>query len=228
VHDLLERLRGGLIVSVQASAGSPLDDPSVIAALAEAAQNGGAAAVRIASIAHIRAVRRRVGVPVVGIVKREVSEDLPYITVAPEEAREILRAGAEIVAFDATGRPRPRSVTTEAMIDGIHTGGGLAMADCAREADGRTALHAGADLIATTLCGYTKETRGAKLPALELVAAFASLGAFSVCEGGVASPAAAREAAKAGADAVVVGAAITNIERVVASFAAELQRSSRP
>ena len=45
---LLDALRGGLIVSVQAWRGSALDDPLVIAAMARAAQDGGAVAVRIA------------------------------------------------------------------------------------------------------------------------------------------------------------------------------------
>ena len=53
------RLQGGLIVSVQAPEGSPMRDPEVIAAMAEASLNNGAIGVRLESPEHIGAVRRR-------------------------------------------------------------------------------------------------------------------------------------------------------------------------
>ena len=46
----LERLRGGLIVSVQAWSGSAIDDPQVIAAMARAAQESGAVGVRMQGV----------------------------------------------------------------------------------------------------------------------------------------------------------------------------------
>lgn len=221
----LEQLRGGLIVSVQAAPGSALDDAGVMGAMAEAAQAGGAAGVRIASVKHIQSVRKRVRVPIVGILKRRYAGFEPYVTPSLDDLREIVAAGAEIVAFDCTGRPRPDGSDTRAMVEAAHREGALAMADCARAADGDAAVVAGADIVATTLCGYTKETRGCDLPALDLVAGFARLDAFTVCEGGIHSPEAARAALAAGAAAVVVGTAITNVEWLVASFVAGLQRS---
>lgn len=215
---LLDSLRGGLIVSVQAQPGSPLDDPNVLAALAAAAQQNGAVGVRIQGVQNLRAVRARVRIPVVGIIKREYEGYEPYITPALREIREVLDSGAEIVAFDATARPHPEGLTVADSIAAIRDGGGLAMADCALPDDGVAAQAAGADIVATTLCGYTKETRGAALPALDLVAAFAELETFVICEGGIHSPQAGAAALAAGADAIVVGTAITDSGWLVRQF----------
>lgn len=227
---LLEKLRGGLIVSVQARAGSALDDPQVLAAMARAAQDNGAAGVRIQGVRNLEAVRRRVDVPIVGIIKRQYEGFEPYITPTLREVREILACGAEIVAFDATARRRPEDTAMADIVAEIHRGGALAMADCALAADGASAQAAGADIIATTLSGYTKETAGRALPALDVVAAFDRLDAFVICEGGIHSPENAAKAVEAGADAVVVGTAITNTEWLVQRYVASVapQRSVRP
>lgn len=225
-HELLQRLRGGLIVSVQAAHGSALDDPSVLSAMAAAAKDAGAAGLRLQGEKTIEAVRKRVGLPVIGIVKREYPGFEPYITPALREVRELLALGVEIIAFDATGRPRPEGATVAEIVVAIQSGGALAMADCAQAADGVAAQAAGADIVATTLCGYTKETAGCALPALDLVRAFAELDAFAICEGGIHSPAQGAAALEAGADAVVVGTAITNVEWLTREYASALQRSS--
>lgn len=227
--NLLESLHGGLIVSVQARSGSALDDPFVLAALARAAQDAGARGVRIAGAANLRAVRSRVNVPIIGIVKRSHAGYAPYITATLAEVGEVLECGAHIVAFDATGRPRPDSSATSDMVNAIHAGGALAMADCAALADGEAARTAGADIIATTLCGYTEATAGQRLPALQLVRAYSELQTFVICEGGIHQPAEATQALVAGAHAVVVGTAITNTEWLVQQYAAALgpQRSSQ-
>jgi N-acylglucosamine-6-phosphate 2-epimerase len=221
---VLERLRGGLIVSVQARAGSALDDPRVLAAMARAAQDNGAAGVRIQGVRNLEAVRKRVDIPIVGIIKREYEGFGPYITPTLREVREVLDCGAEIVAFDATGRPHPEGHTVAELVAAIHEAGALAMADCAVADDGVCSRAAGADIVATTLCGYTKETSGAVLPALDLVREFAQLGCFVVCEGGIHAPQEGAAAMAAGADAVVVGTAITNTEWLVSRYRSALRR----
>jgi len=219
---VLDELRGGLIVSVQAWAGSALDDPHVIAAMARAAQEGDAVAVRVQGVENLRAVRSRVQVPIVGLIKRAYPGFEPYITPTPDEVSAVAGAGADLIAFDATARPRPGGTSLEALIETIHAAGRLAMADCATLEEGKAAARLGADVLATTLCGYTAETKGASLPALELVAALRQVtgdGGFIVCEGGVHSPDQLRAALDAGADAVVVGTAITNVDWLVREFA---------
>jgi N-acylglucosamine-6-phosphate 2-epimerase len=216
---LLDGLRGGLVVSVQAWRGSALDDPQVIAAMAMAAQDGGAIAVRVAGQEHLRAVRARVKLPVIGLIKREYAGFEPYITPTLEEVHAVIATGAEIVAFDATSRPRPHDLPLGDIVAAIHSAGRLALADCATALDAARAVNLGADAVATTLCSYTAETAGRKLPALDLVRDLAQLSAFSLCEGGVRVPADVRAALDAGADAVVVGTAITNVDFLVREFA---------
>ena len=216
---VLDDLRGGLIVSVQAKAGSAIDDPNVLAAMALAAQQNGAVGVRMQGVANLRAARARLRVPMIGIIKREYPGFEPYITPSLEEVRAVVETGAEVIAFDATERARPTGITVPEIIGVIHSVQRIAMADCATFAEARSAVMAGADIVATTLAGYTPATKGASLPALGLVAELAALGAFTVCEGGVARPEQVADALAAGADAVVVGTAITNVDFLVGEFA---------
>lgn len=221
---LLEGLRGGLIVSVQAWRGSALDDPSVIAAMSRAAEESGAVAVRIEGLRNLAAVRSRVELPIVGLIKREYPGFEPYITPTLAEVREIVAAGAEIVAFDATSRLRPDGCSLQDIVAEIHAHGRLALADCSTAKDGVASFECGADVLATTLCGYTPETKGRTLPALDLVREFRALERYTVCEGGVRSPGDVRAALDAGADAVCVGSAITNVDWLVREFAGAADR----
>jgi N-acylglucosamine-6-phosphate 2-epimerase len=219
-------LQGGLIVSVQAWKGSAIDVPAVIAAMAQAAQEGGAIAVRIAGTENLRTVRARVQIPIVGLIKREYEGFQTYITPTLEDARCVAASGAEIVAFDATPRARPDGSEPRDIIAQIHDESRLALADCATAADAAAAIEAGADIVATTLCGYTPETAATPLPALDLVRELAALRHFALCEGGIHSPAGVRAAFEAGANAVCVGSAITNVDWLVREFAGAATRIS--
>ena len=220
--NLLDRLRGGLIVSVQAWPGSAIDDPAVIAALAAAAEANGAVAVRVQGAANLRAVRARVNIPIVGLVKREYPGYAPYITPTMTEVNEVCGCGVQFVAFDATQRLRPDGSSDAEMVEAIRRGGALAFADCARPADAVAARAAGAPITATTMCSYTGETAGATLPAFDLVRAFKREEGFVVCEGGVTTPELAAQALANGADAVVVGSAITNTDWIVRQYVAKM------
>lgn len=221
-----ERLAGGLIVSVQAEADSLLNSPETIALLAQVAERNGAAGVRIEGGARIGAVRRAVHLPIIGIVKRAYPGYAPYITVTEREVDEAATAGADIIAYDATLRPRPGGVPTANLVAAIHARGALAMADCADVSDARAAVQEGADLVGTTLCGYTDGTRGVPLPALDLLRMIADLGVFAVCEGGVGSPPDVKFAFAAGAAAVVVGTAITNVDVLVQRFVGAVPKTT--
>jgi N-acylglucosamine-6-phosphate 2-epimerase len=220
---LLERLRGRLIVSVQAEAGSLLAGTETIALLARVAERNGAAAVRIEGIERIGAVRAAVAIPIIGIVKRAHDGFEPYITSRVDEVEAAARAGADIVAFDATARPHAAGATVDSLRAALRATGALAMADCSTVADARAAMEAGCDIVATTLAGYTPATRGRALPALDIVEVLAREHPFVVCEGGVASPESARAALAAGASAVVVGTAISNVDALVRAFADALR-----
>jgi N-acylglucosamine-6-phosphate 2-epimerase len=216
----LERLQGGLIVSVQARRGSAIDDPLVLSAMAEAVAANGAVGVRMQGLDNLRAARACVNLPIIGLLKIEYPGFAPYITPTIEAVRAVAACGVEIVAFDATSRLRPDGATVDTLVAAIHAEGALAMGDCASAGDALAAMAAGAEILATTLCGYTDETSGMALPALALVRELAELDAFVVCEGGIHRPQEVAAAFEAGADAAVVGTAITNIDWLVGEFAA--------
>jgi N-acylglucosamine-6-phosphate 2-epimerase len=215
-----KRAARGLIVSVQAFPESVLDTPETIALLARCAVANGAVGVRIEGTAKIAAVRAAVDVPIIGIIKRLHPGVEPYITSTPGEIDEVANAGADIVAFDATSRPHAEGATVEALVARAHERGILAMADCADVDDLANAAGAGADIVATTLAGYTAATRGRSLPALDLVRAAVRFHDFVICEGGIATPQLATDAFAAGATAIVVGTAITNVDALVRAFVA--------
>jgi N-acylglucosamine-6-phosphate 2-epimerase len=218
-----ERLRGGLIVSVQAPEGSPLRDPSVIAAMAEAALANGAVGVRLESPEHIGAVRRRCpDALIVGLWKRTFADSPVYITPGWAEIASVWAAGADVVALDATDRPRPGGVLLEDLVARARQElGAPLMADIDTLANGLRAAELGCDWIGTTLYGYTEATAAAAPPAWELLAALRVAlppERLLICEGGIASAGQARQALDLGADAVVVGTAITGIDLQVAAY----------
>jgi N-acylglucosamine-6-phosphate 2-epimerase len=223
--NVLDVLRGGLIVSVQAPQGSAIDDPHVLAAMAASAQESGAVGVRMQGVTNLEAARMRISIPIIGLIKKDYPGFEPYITPTLDDVRAVAQCGAQIVAFDATGRTRPGGETVETLVAAIHAEGCLAMADCANAGDGMCAAAAGAEILATTLCGYTADTRGATLPALALLRELAELGAFAICEGGIAHPEGVTAAFDAGAQAVVVGTAITNTGWLVGEFASRAPKS---
>jgi N-acylglucosamine-6-phosphate 2-epimerase len=219
VSDALEPLRGGLVVSVQAPEGSPLAGSSHMAAMARAAEAGGAAGIRTQDVG---AVKGAVGLPVIGLRKRRFEGSEVYITPTLEDARAVAGAGADVVAVDATLRPRPEALST-----------GRFVAQLARElpqpvlADvdsleaGLAARAAGAAAVATTLAGYTDGAEAEAEPDLELVAALAAeLDCPVLAEGRIATPHHVRAAFQAGAFAVVVGSAITDPVAITRRFAA--------
>ena len=222
MHPTLQSLRGRLIVSCQADPGSPFRAVEHIVAFARAAEAGGAAGVRIQSLEDVRAVRAAVKLPVIGLIKRKVPGFDAYITTTPAEVTALASAGAEIVAFDATTLSRPHPVVE--LVAAAHQAGVLTMADCATLDDVRRAVAAGADLVGTTMSGYTPDSPRQERPDFALVEAASQLpgGVPVVAEGRIASPADAAEAIRCGAFCVVVGSAITRPETVVGWYAAAL------
>ncbi|MCS4485055.1 N-acetylmannosamine-6-phosphate 2-epimerase [Gleimia sp. 6138-11-ORH1] len=158
----------GLIVSCQAYPGEPLRTPEVTARMCQAVVEGGAAAVRVQGVVDITAARQAVTVPVVGLVKYGHSG--VYITPSEAHARACALAGASIVAIDATGRERLSGDFASAC-KAIHDEfpGVAVMADCGSLEDALRAEEAGADLIGTTLAGYTGERPKTDGPDFELI-----------------------------------------------------------
>lgn len=216
------RLHQGLIVSCQAPVDSPMHQPVVIAAMARAAVNQGAAGVRIDTPAHVQAVRQRVKEPIIGLWKQVMPGFEVYITPQFHHAQAIALAGADIIAIDATQRARPGDETVAAMIEQIHTQlGKPVMADIDTLEAAIAAEAAGADCVGTTLYGYTAQTQHQSPPGLDLLTqTIQSLKIPVLCEGGIASPKMAQAALDRGAYAVVVGTDITGIDLKVKAYQA--------
>jgi putative N-acetylmannosamine-6-phosphate epimerase len=220
---LIDRLAGGVIVSCQPVPHGPTDSVPFVVGFALAARDGGARGLRIESSKNVAAVVRACDLPVIGLIKRDFSDYPVRITALLEDVQALADAGAPIIAFDATDRTRPVAVPD--LIAAIHARGRAAMADCATLADMRAALAAGADIVATTLSGYTGGPVTAA-PDLDLVRAGAALGAPLLAEGRYNTPALAAAAIAAGAHAVVVGTAITRPENITSWYAAAIRQAA--
>ncbi len=215
--DPLGRLAGGLIVSCQAYPGEAMRDPRTMAQVAQAALVGGACGIRVQGIADIRAVAD-LPVPIVGLWKD--GDDEVFITPTLEHAIAVADAGADIVAIDGTRRPRPDGLSLAATIAGLRAhSDALVMADCGSLQDALAAEEAGADIIGTTLSGYTGERPKTAGPDLELIERIAArCGRPIIAEGRIHTPAHAAAALVAGAFAVCVGTAITHPSTITSWF----------
>jgi len=222
---IFQTLKGRLIVSCQAPIDSPLHHPEVIAAMAKAAIQRGAAGVRIDTPAHIAAVRQVTAQPIIGLWKEQFPDSSVYITPQFRHAAAIAQAGADLIAIDATQRPRPGQATLTELIQQIHQDlEKPVMADIDTLAAAEAAIAAGADCVATTLFSYTEETKHLSPPGFELLRSLVAAYEIPIiCEGGISTPSMARQALEIGATSVVVGTAITGIDRLVEQYVAILQ-----
>ncbi|MES1025414.1 N-acetylmannosamine-6-phosphate 2-epimerase [Gloeocapsa sp. BRSZ] len=223
-NSIIAKFKQGLIVSCQAPVDSPLHEPTVIAAIAQAAENQGAVGVRIDTPAHVSAVKQRCTVPIIGLWKQQIPGYEVYITPQFAHAVAIAQAGADIIAIDATQRQRPERETLTSLIQQIHHElSKPVMADVDTIESAIAAVAAGADIIGTTLYGYTQETAHLSPPGLELLTQMVEkLAVPVICEGGISSPQMARQALDLGAYAVVVGTAITGIDSLVKAYQAAI------
>ena len=215
-------IRPGLIVYCQAGADSPLHEPQIMAAMARAAVEGGAVGVRANGKDDVQAVKAAIRVPVIGIFKHTVPGFDVYITPDLERAAQVARAGADVIALDATARPHPEG-TAAAFIRLVKGTLHLPVfADVATLEEGVAAAAAGADYVGTTLSGYTgnRPGAGADGPDLELVRDLAlALDAPVIAEGRYWTPELVERAFDLGAYAVVVGTAITDPRAITRRFA---------
>lgn len=222
---LIDKLRGQLIVSCQALPDEPLHGPMFMAAMARAAALGGAGGIRANGADDIAAIRQTVSLPIIGINKRKIPGCDIYITPEFADAEQIVRAGADLVALDGTVRPRPATTPSLAdLIARIHDELRVpVMADCSCLADAETSAAAGADILATTLSGYTAHGHpSSETPDFDLidqmVAAFSAFSLPVVAEGRIYLPEHVAEAFARGAFAVVVGSAITRPHDITRRF----------
>ena len=217
----LEALHGGVVVSCQAGPDSPLNHPTMIAALAASAARGGAAGFRVDGANNIAAVRAVSDLPIIGINKEPHAGSDVFITPTYSSARVIAAAGSDLLAIDGTARPRPGGERFRDILAASHDEFGLpVMADIATVEEGLDALELGADVVATTLAGYTAYSTDKTQPAFDVLAEITRQGGRVIVEGRLWTVEEVSRAFELGAFAVVIGSAITVPEFITRRFVA--------
>lgn len=211
-NEIISRLKNGLIVSCQAEGDSPFNSPEGVTMFAKAAVEGGAVGIRSEGIENIKMILKAVDVPVIGLIKSNFDDGSVRITGSFSDVKDLSFIGCPIIAIDGTFRKREGLAGPE-FIRRIKTEfNTLIMADVAKEDEAVECEQAGADIISTTLNGYTPDTVNDIIhsPNYELVKALVKkIKKPIVAEGRINSPEAAKEMIELGAFAVVVGTAIT-------------------
>ena len=223
--NILKKLKNKIIVSCQPNEGGPQDKTSIVVSMAKAAIIGGCGGVRIEGEKNIRAVKKNISLPIIGIIKNDLDNFKVRITPLLKDVDKIINSGADIIAYDATNRKRP--FPTKEIILKIKKANRLAMADCSNLDDAKNAILEGADIIGTTLAGYVgKQVKDTDKPNIKLVKEFKKLNCFVMAEGRYNSPDLARKAILAGADAVTIGSAITRIDNITNWFVKKIKNKN--
>jgi len=220
-EDILRLIKGKLIVSCQALEEEPLHSSYIMSRMAVAAMQGGASGIRSNSYEDIKAIKSVVDLPVIGLIKRIYSDSEIYITSTIKEVDEIVSAGADIVAMDATARLRPNGVSLEEFYGEIHERYKdiIIMADISNYEEGVNAEKLGFDIIGTTLCGYTSYTFGTELPNYDLIDMLVKkLDIPVIAEGGIGNPEQLKKIMNMGIFSAVVGTAITRPRDITKRF----------
>lgn len=225
---VLERLRGRLIVSCQALEHEAMyaPDRSLMGYFARAAARGGAGGIRANTVRDILAIREQVSLPVIGIIKQEYDGSDVYITPTMAEVDALCAIRCDVVAMDATARPRPGGAELAPFFAQCREKypDQLFMADCSTLEEGVRAAEMGFDVVSTTLAGYTAYTKGTVLPDLAMLKRLRqACDCFLIAEGGIWTPEQLAQALTAGADAAVVGTAITRPMEITRRFCAALE-----
>ena len=223
---VLDKIKGGLIVSCQALKDEPLYSSYIMSRMAYAAQLGGACGIRANTAEDITAIMETVKLPIIGLFKKDYADSEIYITPTMAEVDALISCHPDIIAIDATNRPRPNNETLEGFFTKVRNKypDQLFMADCSCFEDGLMAEKLGFDLVGTTLSGYTRETKGASLPNYELISRLCkALRVPVIAEGGISSPEQLKKAMDLGIHAAVVGSAITRPMEITKRYVGALK-----
>lgn len=226
-EEILNKIKGGLIVSCQALKTEPLYDSYIMSKMAWAAYLGGAVGIRANTVVDIKAIKEKVDLPVIGIIKEEYPDSDVYITPTMKEIDALVEIKCEIIALDATRRVRPNGVELKDFFTEVRAKypNQLFMADTSCFEEGELAEGLGFDLIGTTMAGYTPYTKGRALPDLELIREYSErLSTPIIAEGGIWSPDDLINVYKAGAFSAVCGTAITRPMDITKRFVKALER----
>ena len=221
--NILEKLKGKVIVSSQAMPDEPLYKEDCMFAMMQSVVNGGASALRVAGARDVKNAKT-LGIPVIGLTKPdglpENWKEIVYITPTLKEVNELIDAGADVVAFDGTRRPRPNNCTLQEIVSRIKSANRYAMADIATYDEAMYCAELGVDIISTTLSGYTQESLSdSDTPDFELLQKIVeNTDVPVILEGRIWEPSQVDKAFELGAHCVVIGSAITRPQLITKRF----------
>ena len=225
MNDILNKIKGTVVVSVQAMPNEPLYLEQCMVGMMKSVVNGGAGALRLAGARDVRNAKKLFTLPIIGLTKPNVIpknyKELVYITPNVKDVIELVEAGADIIATDATQRKRPNDEKLKDLIKYIHINKRLAMADISTLEEGLCAKDLGADIISTTLAGYTLESANSPTnePDFELLKQLVEQTNLPVVlEGRIWEPWQVDKAFELGAHCVVIGSAITRPQLITKRF----------
>ena len=222
-ENILKALKGGLIVSCQVQPDDPVYSLDFVVKMAKAAQWAGAVGIRANEPEQIRLIKEAVDVPLIGLYKIWHPDTSVFITPTLEAAKAVWEAGAEIIAIDCTDQinHEGKKAWEQLPIVKKEIPEALIFADVSNYEEANRAVELGADFVTPTLYGYTEETKNIEYPDLRQFARMCrDLGdrAFMVMEGHIYTPEDAVKCLYLGADAVVVGSAITRPHLIAKRF----------
>lgn len=225
MNDILNRIKGTVVVSVQAMPNEPLYLEQCMIGMMKSVVNGGAGALRLAGARDVKNAKKLFNLPIIGLTKPNIIpknyKELVYITPNIKDVIELVEAGADVIATDATQRKRPNNEKLQDLIKYIHINKRLAMADISTLEEGLNAKELGADIISTTLAGYTLESANspANEPDFELLKQLVEQTQLPVVlEGRIWEPEQVNKAFELGAHCVVIGSAITRPQLITKKF----------
>ena len=220
---MLDKVKGGLIVSCQALPEEPLHSSFIMGRMALAADQGGAVGIRANTASDIHEIEKNTKLPIIGIVKRDYEGTPIYITPTMKEIEELAETSCAMIALDATDRVRCQGQKLEEFIKEARTlvPDKLLMADIATLDEAIRAEQLGFDCVSTTLMGYTEQSQGHNIADNDFERLKEILKAVQIpviAEGHVDTPAKARRCIEIGAHAVVSGGAITRPQLITKAF----------
>ncbi len=222
------------IVSCQALKDEPLFGEGIMIKMAKAALIGGADAIRTSQVNNIKDIMT-LGVPVIGLIKKDYPDSQVFITPTIKEAKELIETKVDVIAIDATTRKRPKESLEELFnfLKENKKPNQLIMADCSNKEDVKNAIKLGFDIIGTTMRGYTNETKGQSNVAndYEFITwcsqQLKETNITLIAEGGLNTPDDAANALSKGAHSVVVGSAITRPRLITKAFYEKIEKEKR-
>lgn len=197
--------------------------------MAKAAKEGGACGIRANTREDIEEIRKNVDLPIIGIVKKIYENSPVYITPTMKEVDDLVAAGADIIAMDATDAVRPGDIPLDLFITQVRNRypKQLLMADCSTIEEALHADSLGFDFLGTTLVGYTKQSEGDQIEEndFEIIKRILEKVKHPViAEGNINTPLKARRVLEIGCYSVVVGSIITRPQVITRTFAEEIER----